>query len=199
MNDKYPVNRGEDGTLGVNRDIQTKLTALQEHVCNKHCKVLAVRFDVRYPEKYNAPGDNKDISKMMAKTAQVYRRKGYDPAYMWTREQNTSSNPHYHAIMYLNASKIRHYNHVFKTAENLWGSTIGASVSGCIEHCTRKGENGMLIVTKRDGTKDSYHDNFDAVHYQASYIAKESGKAREKDSVRNFGMSRLTTSDAGRQ
>jgi len=190
MNNKYPINKGDDGTLGINQDIQTKLTALQEHICSKHSKVLAVRFDVFYPETYSAQGDNKDISKMISKMAQAYKRQGYDPAYMWTRELIDSDNPHYHCVIFLNGSKTRHFNHVFKTAEKLWGTTLGTDVAGCIDHCSKK-ENGMLIVTKRDGTKDNHHDNFDAVHHQTSYLAKTKGKAESNDGLRNFGMSRI--------
>lgn len=189
-NYKYPVNKGIDGSLQTNETIQQKLTQLQEHMCNKHCKVLAIRFDITYPENYQSPNNNDDISKTMAKVAQEFRRKGYDPSYMWVREQHTSHNPHYHCAMFLNGSKTRHYHQVFASVERLWASTIKEDASGCIDHCMRK-ENGMLIVTKRDGSKDNYHDNFDEVHYQFSYLAKSAGKAPDNDGLRNFGMSRI--------
>ena len=92
--------------------------------------------------------------------------------------------------MFLNGSKTRHYHQVFESVERFWGSTLQANVSGCIDHCTGK-ENGMLIVTKRDGSRDEFHDNFDKVHYQLSYLAKSSGKAPDNDGLRNFGMSRI--------
>jgi len=191
MSRNYPVNQGQEGTLDVNHEIQNKLTVLQEHVCSKHSKVLSVRFDVRYPQDYPASGDNKDISKMISKMNQAYKRMGYDPDYMWVREKMRSDNPHYHCVLFLNGSKTRKFNHVFKTAESLWGSTIGADVAGCIDHCTGNDKNGLLIVSKRDGSTDSHHDNFDAVHLQNSYLAKENGKGLPKDGLRNFGMSRI--------
>lgn len=189
----YPVNKGKDGNLELNDEIQAKLTELQEGFCKKHCKAMAVRFDIRYPESYQSSGDNKDISRMIAKLVQEYSRKGYDPAYIWVREQNTSHNPHYHCAILLNGNKTRRYRQILNSAERFWRSTINIDTTGCIDHC-RKGENGMLIVTKRDGSADNYHDNFDAVHYQLSYLAKQNGKATEKDGVRNFGMSRIKRS-----
>ena len=187
----YPVNNGVNGNLKIKENIQRKLTELQEYVCNKHHKVMSVRFDIHYPQDYFASGDNKDISRTMAKMIQEYRRDGLDPHYMWCREQERSHNPHYHCVLFLNGSKTRNYNHVFNKATKHWEATIGASADGCIYHCTGK-ENGMLIVTKRDGSRDKFNDNFSDVHFQNSYLAKESGKGERNDGLRDFGMSRTS-------
>lgn len=192
MVDKYPVNRGTENNLGIKHHIQKRLTELQEYVCHKHGKVLAVRFDVHYPQDYNASGDNKHISRMIAKMVQHYDRQGLDPHYAWAREQESSSNPHYHCILFLNGNKIRSFSHVFSNAKKYWSSTIQADVDGCIHHCTRgkdgvEHENGILI--RRDS--DDYQGKFNMVHHQGSYLSKTAGKGNPKDGIRDVGVSRI--------
>lgn len=192
MNDTYPINRGKDNNLGVKQHIQNRLTELQEHVCAKHGKVLSVRFDVHYPQAYEAPGDNKHISRMIAKLVQHYDRQGLDPHYAWAREQESSSHPHYHCILFLNGNKVRSFSHVFSNAKKYWGSTIRADVGGCIHHCTRgkdgvEHENGILISRSRD----DYPEKFNEVHHQVSYLAKTAGKGNPKDGIRDVGTSRI--------
>lgn len=192
MGDKYPVNRGTENNLNIKHNIQKRLTELQEHVCDKHGKVLSVRFDVHYPQDYESSGDNAHISQMIAKLVQHYDRQGLDPHYAWAREQESSSNPHYHCVIFLNGNKVRSFNHVFSNAKKYWSSTIQADVGGRVHHCTRgkngvEHENGILISRSRY----DYQDKFNEVHHQVSYLAKSAGKGELKDGIRDFGMSRI--------
>lgn len=141
---RYPVNRGRDGDLGIRNNIQNVLTSLLEYVCSQNGKVLCVRFDVRYPVDYFSPGDNRDISKMMAKLVQCYKRDGLNPHYAWVRERASSHNPHYHCVLFLNGNKMRHYSHVFENAERYWQLTLGTYQSGLIHRCNEH-PNGILI------------------------------------------------------
>jgi len=193
---KYPVNKGKDGNLEIRDSIQSKVTKLLDHVCEKHSKVLAVRYDVHYPSDHMVSGDNRDISRHSAKLVQLYKRQGLDPHYLWVREEGQrGENPHYHCMLFLNGHKVRKYNHVFNNAEKLWQSTLGVEQGGLIDHCTKgkrgdSHENGMLI-SKSD---PNFENRFDAVHHQASYVSKESTKAPAKDGLRDIGMSRITSS-----
>ncbi len=190
--DYLPVNRGKNGDLPVNEFILAKTKGLLEHMARKHGKVLPVRFDVRYPECLIAPGDNKDISRMMTKLRQKYSRKGLDPHFIWVRENKKSDNQHYHCTLLLNGNKTQRFKHVFANAERLWGSTIGSSEPGLIHHCTGKQKdaphrNGIMIVRAASDFEKKYQD----VHHQISYLAKASGKGSPKDGLRDFGMSRI--------
>ena len=210
---ELPVNRGKRGDLPVKDSILDKTSALLEHMVSKHGKVLPVRFDVRYPEDTIAPGDNKDISRMMAKLRQNYARRGCDPHFIWAREQKDSPNPHYHCALFLNGNKVRSFGHVFENAERLWGSTIDSIAPGLIERCMKgpspygrdhgtpteqrennnkredmSRNNGILIVRADTDFEDKYRQ----VHHQISYLAKANSKAEPKDGLRDFGMSRIS-------
>lgn len=184
---RYPINRGEHGDLGIKNNIQSVLTALLEYVCSQNGKVLTVRFDVRYPVDYFSSGDNRDISRMMAKLVQYYKRDGLNPHYAWVRERNFSHNPHYHCVLFLNGNKMRHYNHVFENAERYWQLTIGSFQGGLIHRCNDH-PNGILIERYKI---QEFVKKFAAVHYQLSYLAKEADKSEPKDGYRDFGVSRL--------
>ena len=184
---KYLINRGRHGDLGIRDNIQAVLTALLEYVCAQNGKVLTVRFDVRYPVGYFSSGDNRDISRMMAKLVQRYKRDGLNPHYAWVRERNYSHNPHYHCVLFLNGNKMRHYNHVFENAERYWQLTIGAFQRGLIHRCNGH-PNGILIERYKI---QEFVKKFAAVHYQLSYLAKDADKSEPKDGYRDIGASRL--------
>jgi Protein of unknown function (DUF3296). len=196
-----PVNRGKYGDLPVKDVILKKTAGLLEHMVSKHGKVLPVRFDVHYPKDVLAPGDNKDISRMITKLRQNYARKGCDPHFIWVREQKDSPNPHYHCTLLMNANKVRSFGHVFDNAERLWGSTIDSISPGLIEHCmgdegeARPFSNGILIV-RADA---DFEEKYKHVHHQISYLAKASGKAEPKDGLRDFGMSRIPHKRKGKR
>ena len=185
--EKYPVNRGEHGDLKIRNNIQAVLTALLEYVCAQNGKVLTVRFDVRYPADYWSSGDNKDISRMMAKLIQCYKRDGLNPHYAWVREIKSSHNPHYHCVLFLNGNKMRHYHHVFENGEKYWQLTIGRFQGGLVHRCNDH-QNGILIERYKI---QEFAERFAAVHYQISYLAKDANKSEFKDGYRDFGTSRL--------
>lgn len=190
--DKYPVNRGKNGKLEVKDNIQDKLTKLLEEATATHNKIIVIRDDIRYPEGYKASGDNSDFMKMNQKQIQKYKRKGYDPRYMFVREQSGSDNPHYHRVIMLNANKTRYGYQVKEDAEKLWGSTLDADVEGCIHYCDKakdgsKQPNGVIL----NRSNKDFKSKFNEVHHQISYLAKARDKGKVKDGVRDFGMSRL--------
>lgn len=195
---EYPVNRGQYGTLPINESIQKKITNLLKHVRDENSKTLGVRFDVHYPVDYQAAGDNKDISKMIAKLCQKYKRDGLNPYYYWIREQGNNPNPHYHCGIFLDGNKVRKYNHVFRNVEKFWQPTIDTEKKGLIHHCTR-GKDGKQhrngIIVRRYSTdpeqQQKNKQDFADMHFQHSYPSKLFSKAAPKDGLRDIGISRL--------
>ena len=172
--------------------ILTAIGNLLNHYTEKHGKTLVVRFDLRYPQAYSREITNQDVSRCMAKIVQRYKRQGYDPYYIWVREQVGSNHPHYHCCLFLNGNRVRSYNHVFQTAESLWGSTLNLPAVGLVHHCTTNSqgiphENGILLRRSDENCQARFED----VQRQTSYMAKAEGKASPKDGLRNFGMSRI--------
>ncbi len=67
----------------------------------RHSKVLVARFDLRYPQGYEAEGSNRDFSTTMQAVCRDFSQKKYDPQYVARREQQNSRNPHYHVGLVL--------------------------------------------------------------------------------------------------
>jgi hypothetical protein len=160
---------------------------------DKHSKALVTRFDLHYPQNYtDDTKSNKDISTCMAKLIKKYKRYGFDPSFIWAREQRKDEHPHFHSLLLLNGSKTKNPYHVFKNAEKLWSSTIGANANGLVHYCMRgrngqKHENGIML----DRSKSNYDKRVHEAMRQASYIAKDRNKGKPNDGFRDFGMSRL--------
>ena len=188
----FPVNHGQYGDLTVKDNIQSKLSEMLDYMTEKHSKVLPLRFDLKYPAEMIAPHSNRHISRCMTKIRQKYHRQGLDPHFFWVREQDASHNPHYHCVLLLNGNKVRAFNHVFVTAAQLWGNTIGSDQKGLVYHCTdrEKGiprDNGTLLSR----TDPEYKEKFQRVHWHQSYLSKTEDKAAPKDNLRDYGYSRM--------
>ena len=161
--------------------------SLIDHYTHKHNKTLVVRCDIRYPTDYDKSTDNNsDITRCMRKVRQKYHRQGLEPMFIWCREKDTSIHPHYHVALLLNGNKVRSYNHVFKTVEDMFKNTIGVDNNGLVDACMRY-ENGILL----DRNRQDYIQKYQDVYRQLSYLAKENGKGEYADGLRDFGMSRL--------
>lgn len=190
-NRQYPVNKGKFGNLKTIDNIGKKLSALLDQACERNDKTMVVRFDLHFPQDQDAPGDNKDISRTMAKLKQKYKRGNTSPEYAWAREQEASHNPHYHCVLLVDAERVDTPAAIFDDAEQLWGSTIGANRKGLLNDCFRgkKGErheNGIIIDKHApDGRK-----NFEKARHQISYLEKAAGKGPAKDGLRDIGTSR---------
>ena len=199
-NRQYPVNKGKFGNLKTIDSIGKRLSELLDQACEQNDKTMAVRFDLHYPQDENAPGDNKDISRTMAKLKQKYKRDNSSPEYAWAREQKTSDNPHYHCVLLVDAEQVNTPDPVFQDAEQLWGSTIGANRKGLLNDCFRgkngePHENGIII----DKHAPDGRENFEKVRHQISYLEKAAGKGPAKDGLRNIGTSRIVKKAGGKK
>ena len=191
------INTETHNQYPVDKRIAKRVGQLLDHVCEKHNKILPVRFDVRYPKGYESSGDNKDITKMIAKLIQHYTRLKIDTDYFWVREQKSSKNPHYHCAVFLDGNKTLNKEHVFKNASTYWQSTINSSNDKLIDKCNKSKDgtphaNGIPLIR----SSDTYEANREEVERQMGYPCKLDDKAAPKDGLRNFGMSRLPKSDS---
>lgn len=199
-------NQSSQSTYPVMPKLNQKAQELLENYKDRHSKVLAIRFDLRYPDKSQqhkgepkqtelatnkeemSTMDNGDICKTISALNKYYKRKGLDPAYLWVREQKTSEAQHYHTMLLLNGHKAQNPYGVFSKAEALWQKTIGSDEPGLIHHCNTNPDgsyrkNGEVFCRSK-GVPEH-------VQRQISYMVKPSGKGEPKDGLRDFGMSRL--------
>lgn len=181
-----------------NDNILTALGNLLNCYTETHGKALVVRFDMRYPVNYEKEVKHRDISRCMQKIIQVYKRKGFDPMYMWAREQSSSPHPHYHCVLLLNGNRTQSPYPVFQAAERLWGSTLGVVPDGLINYCTQgkdgtPHENGIMLRRCDANYQERTYD----VQRQVSYMAKTEGKGTYNDGIRDYGMSVLPKTTKG--
>lgn len=175
-------------TTPVMPELYDNISSIMHTYLAQHSKVFIVRADIRYPQDYPLVPDNFHIQRCMAKTIQYFRRNGYNPMYIWVREQKTAFHPHYHCLFFLNGHKTRSAGMVFDTLSRFWASTIGSNAPGLIHYCEQVVENssfpyGQLILRSR-GIPENVYGMMD-------YLAKDDGKGEPNDGLRNFGMSRL--------
>lgn len=172
----YPPN---DGYIPAIRDniLQCLIYYLQ-----RHNKVFFTRFTLTFPMTYQCVPKYPYISMFMQKYIQYFSRNGYDPFYIWAREQQTSSHYHFHVGILVNGSLIQRPYILTSKAEELWGSTLGVPATGLVNSdCSisiRRNESGFL-------------DQLQTAIGYGMYLAKTHTKGPVNDGVRNFGMSRL--------
>ncbi len=103
---------------------------IQEHMLRRHSgRVYAIHMIVRYPVEFDSRGDGRIFSTFIADFIKYLNRntrhgKNLNAHYIWRREQNTSYNPHYHLIIWVNSNHCRSYSRLLLTAQERWMSTI---------------------------------------------------------------------------
>ncbi|MDD5598320.1 MAG: inovirus-type Gp2 protein [Victivallaceae bacterium] len=147
-----PILTDQERHLGCHTEILDRISTLFEYMLSKHCKVLFMRFDVRFPQFNYYPDDNTLFEKFIAGFIKHLKRQSLDPYYLWVRERSREKHHHYHCILWLNGGKTRYiYSHLQK-AEELWNRTLGLSPTyrGLIDYCmvSRDGQrqrNGIML------------------------------------------------------
>lgn len=191
-NDK-PILTDKSKGYGCREDILNKIEERMDHATEKHCKVLCTRMDLRYPQGYLAPKDNKQVSNFLAKFKRNLKRNQNDPHYVCVREQSREKHQHYHLIL-LTSQKRHQYPHkLIDKAEELWASTLGLeNGKGLVDHCTKSRTGQKQPNSYRLNRND---DNFelmkDKAFERASYLAKENTKGNQPKRQREVLCSRL--------
>lgn len=169
-----------------------RLNSLIDFYLSRHSRMFVVRADIRYPKNYGIVYNNKQISTTIENMIDFLKYHKLDPKYMWIREQLTSIHPHYHSLFLLNGQKIRYGRLVYEKLAEYWSREIKYGSKGLIYHCPLYASDwsktyGMMI----------YRNNVDKIKLKAimMYFAKDEGKGKYKDGIRDFGMSRIPKSD----
>ncbi len=176
------------------------LLALQqrfEFMLSQHSQILVIRLQIHFPERFPAEPTNSCYQSFLDDYRQALANYGFDPHYVWVREQHHSSNQHYHLVLLLNANKIRSFKGTYGINEinARWGKalfkhygytspTAGLAQIGDThinDTLWRKG-----IVVHRDN-QTVLHEVFKI----CSYIAKVATKNSVAFNARGFGASYL--------
>ena len=169
----------------------------------QHCKVLFVRFDVRFPQGKVHRGKNEEISWLMKALMSYYYDHGVAAHYIWAREQCNSDAPHYHVIFLLNGSRVQNPMGVWTKAAEIWsGITNGspALVQQCWAKPIGRDFTGGIMIRRPPGTavghdlveqQQAYEYAYGAALGWGAYLAKECSKDNTPFGVRRFGSSQL--------
>lgn len=188
----YPILTNQQKQQGCNTQILDKVESLLDHTTKKHNKVFVFRMDLNYPKDYKAPEDNKHIQTFMSKFIKYGKRQGYDPDYLWVREQSREKHQHYHLAVFCDGNKIQHPQKLLNKAEDHWGQTIGQDPKGLVDHCTRsrqgQSQPNSYMMRRND---DDFEEKKQACFQRCSYLAKTNTKGYAPHKIREIATSRL--------
>jgi len=151
---------------------------------SKHSKIMTVRFDIRYPDNDNINTSSERISDFAYNLKRSLDRETFegghktDAKVIHVQEQESSSHPHHHFAVIVNANAKQNAYPILEKANTLWKTMMKTNEDGLVDFCNRY-ENGIII---RRNSPD-YEEQYDKTFYQLSYLAKVRGKEnRDKGS-----------------
>lgn len=174
-----------------------------QHALAEHPRTLAVRFDLRFPEKMELPLDGNKviqrfINSLKAKVAHNRERsqQAHGSAhhtsirYVWAREIGYTGKPHYHFVLFLNQDAYFSFGRIGSNRENTyyrvqsaWASALGINH----EYTT-----GLVHVPDNSTYRLRGDDaeGLEAFFHRASYLCKAATKGYG-DGQHAFGCSRI--------
>ena len=107
---------------------------------------------------------------------EMYRQlaaKGFDPAYFWVRERDTSLHNHFHLAIWVNGSVTQHPQRSIEIIKGAWDKCVRAP--GCV-HFANAYEHAVMLRRLGDLAKDNEENwrKFLIAYKTFSYLAKAS-------------------------
>ena len=155
----------------------SKIENIMNEMVSKHSKIMTVRFDIRYPDNDNINPSSERISDFAYNLKRSLDRETFegghktDAKVIHVQEQESSSHPHHHFAVIVNANAKQNAYPILEKANNLWKTMMKTNEDGLVDFCNRY-ENGIII---RRNSPD-YEEQYDKTFYQLSYLAKVRGK-----------------------
>ena len=165
-----------------------------EYMLDKHSKVFFTSFVIKFPtgSKYAVPWDNSLFSRFVEAFILDCKRKGYGQIYLWTREESTTGQVHYHLILLFNGNVIQNAHGILDKATKLWQGCLGVTDGKGLVHLCESGDGenrygGINIRRHEAGFQENYYKCFES----ASYLAKCYSKDKVPIYTNQFSRSRL--------
>jgi hypothetical protein len=187
--------------LGNRSDILSRFLAILLDMTGKHCRVFAVRFELRFPDEGFVPSpDNRQIVRFMEAYADYFKAEGLDYAYLWVREQDAGERrQHYHVVLLLDGNRTRSfYGGHMDHATDLWNHVLRLrGYEGLVHLCLWSWEleaerpyalGGGLMLARTD---PGFEEAFRTLFKRVSYLAKARTKTGTPPGKRMFGASLL--------
>ena len=199
-----PINNGQNGEYSSYQMILHKVHERMMLMTNRHCRVLFVRFDLRFPVNYLTNGRNDEISHLFKIMKENARNSGIDFHFIWVREQSREKHQHYHCVAFLNGSLVRDYRRFLGKVERVWGHVLAYDATGLVDWCNRDRdglpvENGIMIERPRQAAvgasfheqNELYNSTLGRCFEWASYLAKTNQKDNTPYGIRRFNASQI--------
>jgi hypothetical protein len=187
----YPTQASPE--LPCRSDILEGIHRVFTHALANYSKVFFLRFDLHFPSNgcHIAP----DVAISRFRDSFLKNRKPYRPLYIWCREQESSSNPHFHFSLALDGQVTQSiYGHL-KKAREMWYRILGVPVpegrAGLLEPCDREvpgfAPNGIMIQTSNPNRNNELNDAF----RWSTYLSKTATKGLGPMNTREWGCSQV--------
>lgn len=181
-------------------EITERINQCLRTAVEKHCKVLAVRLDVRFPNQLLTEKWTPLVSELLRRLKAHYDYHRIDCRYVWAREQNSSHAPHFHLLLLFDGSRIENAWSVQKEAARIWAKLLGMKCEACVHLCrTFSKENGIMLrrpssVAIGDeliSQTAKFEAEYRNVIIWSNYLAKTYTKGDAPYRNREFGSSRF--------
>lgn len=188
-----PILTDKDKGYGCRKDILKKIEERIDHATDSHRKTLITRMDFRYPQGYDVPSNNKQMSSFLSKFNRNLKRNDNDPQYVCVREQSREKHQHYHLLLLTNQKNHQFPHKMIEKAEDLWASSLGVdSAKGLVDHCTksRTGEKQRNSY-RLNQNEDDFEQKKTEAFKRGSYLAKTNTKGNQPKHAREVMCSRV--------
>lgn len=201
---QLPINNGNNGEYFSYEIILQKIYERMMLMTNRHCRVLFIRFDLRFPINYMSNESNDEISHLFKIMKQNAYSRGIDLHFVWVREQSREKHQHYHCVVLLNGSLVGNYRRFLGEVQRVWGHVLNSDATGLVDWCDRDRTglpvgNGIMIERPQQAAtgasfheqNELYNDTLRRCFKWASYLAKTNQKDNTPYKVRRFNASQL--------
>jgi len=183
----YPVNQSRE-RKGLYVSILNKIINQTEAMLSHHYQVLAIRFDLRYPEGFTPEQDDneyikaffKSLKKRLEKKKWRIEKAITRAAYVWVREVSTDKGSHFHCCLILNAKHIDRClvrDPLYAELNSAWCSAIGDPAQVLEgKHLVELVDNGNRKTHFKSDDQQSINDFV----YHCSYMAKSRTKPKDE-------------------
>lgn len=175
---EYEVN---SKTSGLYSEIIIRMLSQLDIALKKWRRVFVFRFDLH--SAYYAP-DNQRISRFKDRLfKRLQRSYGFKKiGFCWVREQDRAEAQHYHWVLFLDGSLIRHSSIISEMVKECWEDETGAHHVPYIPH------RYHFVDSKETLAK---------VIFRISYLAKARGKGYRDKQAKDFQCSRMKDEKVG--
>lgn len=189
----YPLSCSGKDQEGYYMEVLQAIDSLFSYMVQQHSSVFMTVFVVKFPSETPLQyQENGLMSRLIEALTLHYKRKGYDPKYLWAREISGTGQAHYHLMLLLNGNLIQNGYGVLNKATDLWGGCLGIKDGRGLVHLCKSFEYheryGGVKIRRND---PQFHEVFGRCFQQASYLAKCYSKGGAPRYVNEFACSRL--------